>query len=146
MRLDEILLAPGERAQTIADCMEFVNSEIARRGAMIKLAYRTLLRFDPAFTRKAIEELIGPMLVAIDPIYQRGRRDAAGDLHRALVSEAPALADALLSVTDARATSIETPLIGRVYRRLRPRARREILKSLPRALPLLERRMPSQFE
>lgn len=138
-RLKDALLGPEQRARTVRQCVEFVHAEVARRGRVVQLAYKALLALDPDFTAKAVGELIGPALDAVEPLYERGIARTT-DRHQALAAEAGPIADALLSVTDARAKRIRAPLVARIYRRLRPRARSEIIDSLPRALPLLDDR------
>jgi hypothetical protein len=141
MNLTEILVDPERKKQVVADCGRVLEAEVASkrgfRGAALKTGYRGFKRVRPGMVAAAFDRLLPAFAPAIDPFYERGR--ASGDVHRYFEAQAGPIADALLSVTDAKADRAANRLLVRIYRSLRGPARAYVMGAAPRISEIIVR-------
>lgn len=144
MTLTELLQDPALKSAVVADCVRFVEDEVAARrglsGAALRAGYAAFQKLRPGITRAAFERLLPHFAPAMDPHWQRGC--AAGDPDRWFRDHAPEVADDLLAVTDRLATESKNRVLVRLYRSLRGHARDHVVASVPRLPPLVARHLP----
>jgi hypothetical protein len=115
-----------KRSQLIDDAAQVLDAEVESKGGLggmaIKTAYKVVKGFQPGFVRKAIDYLLDDFLDALDPLYQEavGRGVSPGQHLQANPSR---VADALLAITDARASRAKAELLKKTYQKLRPSAK-----------------------
>lgn len=144
MTLEEALQDPERRRAVIAGGATLVEAEVASKrglsGVAIRTGFATVQRFDPTFVPRALASLMPEFAPAIDPLFATARE--SGDVERWFVAHAGQVADALLSVTDARAERADHRLLLQVYRKLRGRAREQVMQAAPGLARLVLEHVP----
>jgi hypothetical protein len=133
--LREILLAPDTRPQVIADCYALIEQEISDKsgisGAAVKIAYKTVNTFMPGHVRHMVESLLPDMVDKLEPYWADFAASGGSEFGDYLAKHGEEVAQALLSVTDARAAASGRPTIIKAYRSVRGGATRHIEAALP---------------
>jgi hypothetical protein len=134
--LQEILLTPETRPKVMADCHTLIEQEISDgtgiRGAALKLAYKTISAVAPGHVRHLIEAMLPQMVDQLEPFWAGFSASGSSEFGDYLVKRGDEVAEALLSVTDARAAASGRPTVVRAYRTVRGGAGQHIGASLPR--------------
>jgi hypothetical protein len=134
--LQEILLGPGTRPQVIADCYELIQQEISEKsgvsGTAVKLAYKTVNTFMPGHIRHMVGKLLPDMVGQLEPFWADFNSSGGAGFGDYLAKRGDEVAQALLSVTDAKAASSGRPTIVRAYGSVRGSAVKHIEAALPR--------------
>lgn len=134
--------APGKRAALIADAEKVLEEEVADKsglgGIAIKTAFKVIKGVSPGFIHDVIDHLLDDFLKQLDPVYQRaiGQGLSPGGL---MVKESPAVASALLSITDSKAARANSDLVKKTYEKLRPTAQKNVEAAAPRLAKLLDK-------
>lgn len=133
--LQEILLAPDTQPQVIADCYTLVEQEVAGMsgisGTAVKVAYKTVIMFAPGHVRFMVESLLPHMVDKLQPFWADFNTSGGSDFGDYLAKRGEEVSDALLSVTDARATASDRPTIIKAYSSVRGSAARHVEAALP---------------
>jgi hypothetical protein len=134
--LQEILLGPGTRPQVIADCYALLQQEISEKsgvsGTAVKLAYKTVNTFMPGHIRNMVEKLLPDMVDQLEPFWADFSSSGGSGFGDYLAKRGDEVAQALLSVTDAKAGSSGRPTIVKAYGSVRGSAAKHIEVALPR--------------
>ena len=134
--LQEILLAPDTRPKVIADCYALIEEEISEKsgfsGTAVKLAYKTVNTFMPGHVRTMVEKLLPDMVVQLEPFWADFSSSGGSAFGDYLAKRGDEVAQALLSVTDARAKASDRPTIVKAYSSVRGSAAKHIEVALPR--------------
>jgi hypothetical protein len=143
--LREQLRGGSNRREVIEDACHVLDQEVADQrgigGMAVKGAYKVVKGVKPGFVREVVENLLDDFVDALDPIYQEAL--AAGQPPgRYLSSHSSQMADALLSITDARAKRAKNATIKVLYEKLRPSAKKHVEAAAPRLGQMLERHAP----
>jgi hypothetical protein len=122
------------------DCVALVESEVASKsglsGMALKAGFATLRGLKPGFLEHVVKGLLPEFAEAIDPIAAEA---ASGDVVRHLSSNAGRVADALLSITDAKAERSQNRAAKSAYARLRGSAKGHVEAVVPQLASLVER-------
>jgi hypothetical protein len=117
--LQEILLAPDNQPQVIADCYTLVEQEVAGMsgisGSAVKLAYKAVIMFAPGHVRFMVESLLPHMVDNLQPFWADFNTSGGSDFGDYLAKRGEEVSAALLSVTDARAAASDRPTIIKAY-------------------------------
>jgi hypothetical protein len=130
------------RKKTVDDACKVLDLEVADKGGLsgiaIKGAYKVLQGIKPGFVPEVVDALLDDFLVALDPLYQEaaGKKRPAGPYLR---ENSARVADALLDVTDRRATSAKRQVVRSAYDKLRPMAKKQVEAATPRLADLLDK-------
>jgi hypothetical protein len=134
--LQQILLGPGTRPQVIADCYALIQQEISEKsgvsGTAVKLAYKTVNTFMPGHIRTMVGKLLPDMVDQLEPFWADFSSSGGSGFGDYLAKRGGEVAQALLSVTDAKAGSSGRPAIVKAYGSVRGSAARHIEAALPR--------------
>jgi hypothetical protein len=137
--LQEILGRPDVRAKVIADCECLIGQEVDSKGLMgipVKMAYKVVQAVKPGFVAHVIDHLLDEFCGNLDPLYQ-----AAVAAQEPVVvyfcARTGQVADALLAITDARATQAKNQNLKMAYNTLRPVARKHVEAAVPRIARLI---------
>jgi hypothetical protein len=143
--LKEQLGSGDTRNKVIDDACGVLDQEVGDKGGLsgiaIKGAYKIVQGVKPGFIREAVNALLDDFLDALDPIYQEAaqkKRPADAFLR----DNASRAADALLSITDTRASKASGVVKG-AYDKLRPMAKKQVEAAAPRLGGLLARHAAS---
>lgn len=139
MSLVEVLADPARRRAVVTDGVQLIEEEVASKGglsgAALKAGYKTVKKLKPGIIALALEKLLPEFAPKVDPFYARGK--AEGDVKRHFREHAGDIAEALLSVTDAKARNANNPMIARVYHGLRGQAHAHTAAAVPRLADLI---------
>ena len=105
-----------------------IRSRRGIAGVVVAAGFETIQRVRPGFLVRQVEEMLPAMADALDPFWSKGR--AHGDGVAFLTEQAPAVAEALLRVTDAQAEASGDRVALAVYERLRPHGPKRIVEHI----------------
>jgi hypothetical protein len=138
--------AGDKRSQVIEDACAVLEAEVDSKGGLsgmaIKTAYKVVKGVQPGFIRKAIDFLLDDFLEALDPMYQESLERSV-DPGQHLQADPSRVADALLAITDARASRAKSDLLKKTYNRLRPSAKTHVEAAVPRLAGLMNKHAPA---
>jgi Family of unknown function (DUF6918) len=144
--LEEILLAPDTRPQVIADCYLLLEQEIADKsgvsGTAVKLAYKTVNTFMPGHVRHMVGVMLPQMVRELEPFWADFSTSGGSEFGDYLAKRGEEVAQALLSVTDARAAASGRPTIIKAYHAVRGNAAKHVQAALPRVGDLVLKYAP----
>jgi hypothetical protein len=133
--LREILLAPDTQPKVIADCYLLIEQEVSDKsgvsGTAVKLAYKTVNAFLPGHVRYMVESLLPQMVDKLEPYWADFNASGGSEFGDYLAKRGEEVAEALLSVTDARAAASGRPTIIKAYRAVRGSAAKHVEAALP---------------
>ena len=134
--LQESLLGPDTQPEVIADCYALIQQEVSGKsgisGTAVKLAYKTVNTFMPGHIRNMVGKLLPDMVDQLQPFWADFNSSGGSDFGDYLAKRGDEVAQALLSVTDAKAAASGRPTIVRAYRSIRGSAVKHIEAALPR--------------
>ncbi|MEZ4466397.1 MAG: hypothetical protein R3F60_03295 [bacterium] len=129
--LTEILLNDQARPRVEADCADLIEKEVASKGFAVKAAFKTVKMFKRDIVPDAVSHLLPEFVEKMEPFYAEHLATGTGDLRAFTVANAERIADALLSITDARAENSKHKTLVKAYRSLRPRGREQVIQAMP---------------
>ena len=138
------LLSPENRPRLVRDCVDLVDAEVDGKGGLSGLALKTALKaikvVKPELVERGVSALLDAWVVELGKHYQDwevagGQPDSFGAYCREASS---AVAESLLSVTDARVRKAD-PRIAGMYEKLRPNAKEHVLAAVPQLGDILDR-------
>ena len=140
--LKEILTAPGRRPEVIADCVTVIDQEVASKGGLtglaVKAAYATVKAIKPGIIPHAVDDLLDEFAEKLEP-FQGQALEASQPVDEYVVGHDGEVAEALLSVTDARAKKSKHATIRKAYEKLRPSGKKHVMEAMPRVGRLLKK-------
>jgi len=141
--LQETLLGPDTQPKVIADCYALIEQEVSGKsgisGTAVKLAYKTVNAFMPGHIRHMVGQLLPDMVVQLEPFWADFSRSGGAEFGDYLAKRGDEVAQALLSVTDAKAASSGRPTIVKAYGSVRGSAVKHIEAALPRVGDLVQK-------
>lgn len=140
--LTDALTVEPQKSTVIEDCLALIDAEVADRGGLtglaIKAGYKTVQGIKPGFVRQVVTDLLPEFALALDPIFQEAR--ASGQSVRVhFDSNAPRVADALLSITDEKAKRAKSSMVKGTYDKLRSTAKKSVEAAVPRLATMIEK-------
>lgn len=145
--LKEILADPKVSRSVATDGVRFLDEEIAKRsgigGMAIKGTYKVIKSLQGGKTlEKAVMVLIPAFIEKLDPYYLRFQEEGTGcSWEEYLRPHYGTLADEMLSVTDSKIRGTDNRAVRKAYEKLRPRAQKEVIASLPALSRVMQRYM-----
>lgn len=134
--LQEILLRPEIQPQVTADCYSLLEQELSDKsgvsGAAVKLAYKTVNTFKPGHIRFMVGNLLPDMVIRLEPFWADFSISGGSGFGDYLAKRGDEVAEALLTVTDARAAASNRPTVIRAYGSVRGSALKHVQAALPR--------------
>ncbi|MET7773856.1 hypothetical protein [Nocardia sp. NPDC005366] len=141
--LSESLLIDAKRTAFLADAKDVLDAEVSDKGGASGLAvkggYAAVKKISPSIVPDALESLAPKLVAQLDPFWQEYTATGEGRFADLLVSKSDAVAEALLSVTDARAEASSRPALQKVYSSMRSSAKKNVIEALPRLGDLVQR-------
>ena len=122
---------PNRRTALLNDAEKLLESEVDSKsglsGIAIKTAFSLVRGVKPGFTRSVLAALLPDFLVVLEPYV----KDQESEILQTFSSKQDEIAEVLLSVTDQKVKSAETPLIKKTYEKLRPAAAKHVASASP---------------
>ncbi len=146
--LVEKITASDVHPQVIDGCMQLIETEVASKrgfsGAAVKAGYAVVKKLKPGMIKDAVTKLLPDFATALEPMYvASGAPDAAADsgstFSNYLTSHQDQAADALLTVTDAKAAGAKNKTLKKTYDRLRGGAKTHVTAAIPNLAKTLGR-------
>lgn len=140
--LKELLLTEGKRPALLTDCARLIDEEVDSKtglsGMGIKMAFKTVKMLKPGMIPDSVDFLLDDFIEKMEPYYADFQNQkAAGGIESFVVSKAGPIAEALLGITDARASRSKNKVIKGAYEKLRPEGKRQVEAAMPRVGRLL---------
>jgi hypothetical protein len=133
--LTEILTVPGTRPKVVADCVTLVQEEVDAKGGLsglaIKAAYAVVKAVKPGFISEALDHMLDDFATKLEPFWAdaQAKNEPIGALMNGRAGE---VADALLSISDARAARAKNQGAKKAYEKLRPTGKKHVETAVPR--------------
>jgi len=144
--LPEALSSADKKEVVIDDCLTLIDSEVADKGGIsglaLKAGYSAVKGIKPGFIRNVVSDLLPEFAQALDPFYQESVEKKKKPSEY-FPQNGPRVADALLSITDARAKTAKSGVVRSTYDKLRGSAKKNVEAALPRLGKLVEKHTPS---
>ncbi|WP_067844653.1 DUF6918 family protein [Nocardia lijiangensis] len=141
--LSESLLDDTKRSAFLADAKEVLDAEVSDKGGASGLAvkggYAAVKKISPSIVPDALESLAPKLVEQLDPFWQEYKAAGSGQFADLLVAKSDEVAEALLSVTDARSAASTRPALQKVYSSMRSSAKKNVIEALPRLGDLVQR-------
>jgi hypothetical protein len=144
--LPDALNAADKKEVVIDDCVALIDAEVADKGGIsglaLKAGYGAVKGIKPGFVRNVVNDLLPDFAKALDPFYQEAVEKKKKPTEY-FVQNSSRVADALLSITDARAKSAKSGVVRSTYDKLRGTAKKNVEAALPRLGKLVEKHTPA---
>ncbi len=144
--LSDALSAADKKEAVIDDCLALIDAEVADKGGIsglaLKAGYSAVKGIKPGFIRGVVTDLLPEFAQALDPFYQEAVQKQKKPSEY-FPQNGPRVADALLSITDARAKTAKSSVVRSTYDKLRGTAKKNVEQALPRLGKLVEKHAPA---
>jgi len=137
--LAEKLNLAARAPELIADLERLIEGEVSKKGgfsgAALKMGFSAIKAASPDFLPKSLNVLLPEFVAAMEPHWSKFTLEqAAGStatFAQYLLANRSAVADTLLSVTDARAARAKIEALKKLYAKLRDSAKTHVEEALP---------------
>ncbi|HVJ93800.1 MAG TPA: hypothetical protein VM580_28570 [Labilithrix sp.] len=140
--LVEALTDESKKKDVVKDCCDLIEAEVKDKGGIsglaIKAGYGTVKGIKPGFVEKAVEDLLPEFAKALEPIYADAK-SANKPISDYFTSNSGRVADALLSITDAKAARAKSGVAKGAYEKLRGSAKKNVEQAVVRLGKLVEK-------
>jgi hypothetical protein len=140
--LTDALTAESKKSAVADDCMALIDAEVQDKGGLtglaIKAGYKTVQGIKPGFVRQVVVDLLPDFAKALDPLYQEAAKSGSG-VRSYFNTNAPRVADALLSITDEKAKRAKSGMVKGTYEKLRGSAKKNVEAAVPRLSAMIEK-------
>lgn len=142
MSLLEALTDESKKPQIVKACCELIDAEVEDKGGIsglaIKAGYKAVKGVKPGFVEHAVEDMLPEFAKALEPIYAEAKSQNKG-VSDFFTSHSSRVADALLSITDAKASRAKSGVAKGAYDKLRSSAKKNVEQAVPRLGRLIEK-------
>ena len=140
--LKSILTDPARRQQVIKDAERLVDEEVASKsgfsGLAIKGAFKLVKGMKPGIIPDMVDGLLDDFAARLDPIYQASVAKG-GSVVDNFSARKGDVADALLGITDDRATRTRHTSLRSAYQQLRPQGKKNVEDAVPGIARLIDK-------
>jgi hypothetical protein len=143
MGLSDVLKDDAKKNAIVNDCCTLIDEEVSSKGGLsglaVKAGYSAVKGIKPGFIKHTVEVLLPEMAEKLDPLWDDAKK--TGNATGYLLSNKSKVADALLSVTDARAARSNKGIVKGTYDKLRGSAKKNVEEAVPRLAKLLDKHL-----
>ena len=140
--LTEILSNEAKKPEIIKECCALIDAEVGDKGGLsglaIKAGYKAVKGVKPGFVEGAVTDLLPEFATALDPIFQESKEKSVTVTNH-FESNTSRVADALLSITDAKAARAKSGVAKSAYDKLRGAAKKNVEQAVPRLARMIEK-------
>jgi hypothetical protein len=143
--LKEKLEDPKVYEAVVQDCMRVLDEEVSKKsgisGLAIKAAYKLLKGVQHGNAlRKVIEHLMPDFMNTLEPYYGRYLQAGKGRTWTDFLRpDFESITDQFLAITDTKSQQSDSQAVKSTYAKLRPKARKEVVSSLPNLARMMEK-------
>lgn len=142
MSLTDLLTSDAKKKDVVKDCCELIDAEVKDKGGIsglaIKAGYSAVKGIKPGFVEGAVEDMLPEFAKALEPIYADAKTKNA-PISSFFNENSSRVADALLSITDAKAARSKSGVAKGAYDKLRGSAKKNVEQAVPRLGKLIEK-------
>lgn len=143
--LRDIVSDEQRRKALIDDAIGAIDAEVQDKGGLggmaIKGAYAMVKGIAPGIMVKLVGNLLPGFLDALQPFFDKAKASGA-DVKTEFSNHRPEIANALLTVTDARAAAAGSGPLKKGYEKLRPSAQKHVEQAVPRLAEVIAKHAP----
>ena len=140
--LTDVLANDSLKPNLIKDACELIDAEVKDKGGLsgiaIKAGYAAVKGIKPGFVEGAVTDLLPEFAKALDPLAAEAQ-SGGKPVGAFLESNASRVADALLSITDAKAARAKSGAAKGAYDKLRGTAKKNVEQAVPRLAKMVEK-------
>jgi len=140
--LAEVLTSDAKKAAVVDDCCTLIDQEVADKGGLsglaIKAGYSAVKGIKPGFIKHVVGDLLPEFARVLDPVYTEAK-STTQPVSAFFIQNSGRVADALLSITDAKAQKSKSGVVKGTYDKLRGMAKKNVEAAVPRLGKLVER-------
>ncbi len=140
--LEQILTDEAKKPQIVADCVDLIDAEVKDKsgisGLAIKAGYGAVKGIKPGFVESAVRDLLPEFAKALQPMYDEAK-EANKPVADFLSANSSRAAEALLAITDAKASRAKSGVAKSAYDKLRGTAKKNVEAAIPRLGKLIEK-------
>lgn len=141
--LSDALNDPNKRKRIVDDGVQVIEQEVASKrgfsGLAVKAGFKAVKALRPGIIGMALDHLLPEFAGQIDPFYEQWKSSPNGSLESYFKSRDAEIANALLSITDARSRNAQNRGMKKAYDKLRPQGLEHTKAAIPRLAGLVER-------
>jgi hypothetical protein len=132
------------RQAVIADCVDLIDAQVKQKGFVVKSAYAMIKGIKKRFVPEVVDSLLDDWLSKIQPHFDKWEANKSSSLTDFLVSRSDDVAEDLLSVTDGRAEKTSHTTAKKMYKRMRPGAKKDVIEGIPSLARMIEKHLAAQ--
>ena len=141
MGLVESLADESKKGAVVGDVVKLVDEEVSSKGGLsgiaLKAGYATVKGVKPGFVQAVVKKLLPDFAAKLDPFWADGLKDGKPVAY--MERERSKVADALLSVTDAKIEGAQSDTVKSLYKKLRGSAKKNVEEAVPRLARVVEK-------
>ncbi len=141
MGLRDAISDPAKKTAIVAECCTLIDEEVAGKGGLsglaVKAGYGAVKGIKPGFVPHVVESLLPEFAEKLDPLWAEATQ--GGNAVGWMGDNRSRVADALLTVTDAKSKNAKSGVVRSTYERLRGSAKKNVEEAVPRLARLLEK-------
>jgi hypothetical protein len=140
--LTEVLTSDAKKTAVVDDCCTLIDEEVGDKGGLtgiaIKAGYGAVKSIKPGFVKHVVTDLLPEFAHVLEPVYAEAK-SSNRPVAAFFVTNSGRVADALLSITDAKAQKSKSGVVKSTYDKLRGMAKKNVEAAVPRLGKLIER-------
>lgn len=133
------------RQKVVEDCVSLIDHQVKSKGGVggmaIRASYATIKAIKRRFVPEVVDGLLDDWLGKLQPHYDTWRSGGGGTFSEFLIARSDEVAEDLLAVTDARAERTSHTTAKKMYGKMRPSAKRNVVEGIPELARLIERHL-----
>ncbi|MCP4504628.1 MAG: hypothetical protein GY822_32390 [Deltaproteobacteria bacterium] len=136
--LETLLLSDeSKRPHLLKDCVKLIDDEVKAKsgltGVAIKGGYKIVCKIKPGIILESMDSLLNDFVKRVEPFWEQHVSDGGNetDFAQSLATQKEQVADALLGITDDRASRAKQRTMKKAYEKLRPTAKKHVAEAVP---------------
>ena len=135
-QLSDLVSDPAKRPAVINDCVQLIHDEVKAKkgftGIAVKGAFKLVVALKPSILEESVDSLLDDFVGKLQPFYEQFQQGGeSGTLSALMGGQASNVAEALLSITDARAQRASNKTLVKAYNSLRPKGKVHVEAAAP---------------
>lgn len=133
------------REKVVDEAVTLIDAQVKSKGGVggmaIRASYATIKAIKKRFVHETVDGLLDDWLGKLQPHYDKWAGGGSGTFSEFLISRSDDVADDLLAVTDVRAERTSHTTAKKMYQKMRPAAKRNVVEAIPELSKLIERHL-----
>jgi len=133
------------RPSVVDECVLLIDKTVKAKGGVsgvaLKGAYGAIKRLKKNFVKEVVNALLDDWLLEMNPFYTKWQSGGDATFSEFVTARSEDVADALLKVTDERAAKTKHKTAGKLYRKLRGSAKRNVMEAVPGLATIIEKHL-----